>query len=71
MKATIDRIEGTMAVLITRDDEAVRFNLPISFLPPGCREGDILTLGIERDATGTKEAKEQLSGRIERVKNRK
>jgi hypothetical protein len=71
MKATIDRVEGTMAVLILQDDEAVRFNLPVSFLPPGCREGDILTIGIERDTTGTKEAKERLSGRIERLKNRK
>ena len=71
MKATIDRVEGTMAVLILQDDVAVRFNLPVSFLPPGCREGDILTIGIERDTTGTKEAKERLSGRIERLKNRK
>ena len=71
MKATIDRVEGTMAMLILQDDEAVRFNLPVSFLPPGCREGDILTIGIERDTTGTKEAKERLSGRIERLKNRK
>ena len=71
MKATIDRVEGTMAVLILQDDEAVRFNLPVSYLPPGCREGDILTIGIERDTTGTKEAKERLSGRIERLKNRK
>ena len=37
MKATIDRIEGRMAVLILQDDEAVRFNLPVSFLPQGCR----------------------------------
>jgi len=69
MKATIDRIEGTIAVLISQDDEAVRINLPVSFLPQGCREGDILTIGIERDTTGTKEAKERLSGRIERLKN--
>jgi len=69
MKATIDRIEGTIAVLISQDDEAVRINLPVSFLPQGCREGDILTIRIERDTTGTKEAKERLSGRIERLKN--
>jgi len=71
MKATIDRIEGRMAVLILQDDKAVRYNLPVSFLPQGCREGDILTIGIEQDTAGTKEAKERLSGRIERLKNRK
>jgi Protein of unknown function (DUF3006) len=71
MKATIDRVEGTLAVLILQDDETVRFSLPVSLLPPGCREGDILMIGIERDTTGTKEAKERVSGRIERLKNRK
>jgi len=71
MKATIDRIEGTTAVLISLADEAVRINLPVSLLPPGCREGDILIVEIERDTSGTKNAKERVSGRIERLKNRK
>jgi hypothetical protein len=71
MKATIDRIEGTIAVLILEEDEAVRINLPLSFLPEGCREGDILTVGIKRDTPGTKEAKERLSRRIDRLKNKK
>ena len=71
MKATIDRIEGKTAVLISLDDEAVRFNLPVSLLPPGCREGDILMVEIERDTPGTRKAKERVSGRIERLKNRK
>jgi len=71
MKATIDRIEGGIAVLILREDESVQVNLPASLLPPGSREGDILEIGIERDSAGTTEAKERLSGRIERLKNRK
>ncbi len=70
MKATIDRIEGTIAVLIPLDDEGMRFNLPVAFLPPGCREGDILTIGIERDLTGTAEARDRVSGRIAHLKNR-
>jgi hypothetical protein len=69
MKVTIDRIEGTMAVLVPQNDEAVRFNLPVSLLPSDCREGDILTIGIERDLEGTKDAKKRLLGRIERLKN--
>jgi hypothetical protein len=71
MKATIDRIVGGIAVLILREDESVQVNLPASLLPPGSREGDILEIGIERDLAGAKEAKERLSGRIERLKNRK
>jgi len=71
MKAIIDRIEGTTAVLISLDDEAARINLPVSLLPPGYREGDILMIEIERDTSGTRKAKERVSGRIERLKNRK
>ena len=71
MKATIDRIEGAAAVLISLDDEAARINLPVSLLPPSCREGDILTIEIERDISGTRKAKDRVSGRIERLKNRK
>jgi hypothetical protein len=71
MKVTIDRIEGTVAVLILQEDEAVRITLPLSFLPSGCREGDILTIGIKRDTAGTKEAQERVSRRIERLKNKK
>jgi hypothetical protein len=70
MKATIDRIEGTIAVLISRDDESLRLNVPVLLLPPGCREGDILTIGIERDGTATEAAKERVSGLIEKLKKR-
>jgi Protein of unknown function (DUF3006) len=71
MKAVIDRVEGTIAVLIPQDDDSMRFNLPISLLPPGCREGDILTLWIERDVAGTAEAQKRLSCQIDTLKNRK
>jgi hypothetical protein len=71
MRATIDRIEGTLAVLISQDDESVRVNLPVSLLPPGCREGDIITIGIERDTPATTAAKERVSDRIEKLKHRR
>ena len=71
MKATIDRIEGTIAVLIPQEDEAVRITVPLFLLPPDCQEGDILVIRIKRDTPGTKEAKERLSQRIERLKNKK
>ena len=71
MKATIDRIESTVAVLIAQDDESVRFTLPLSLLPAGCREGDIVVIGIERDMEATTAAREQVSGRIEKLKYRR
>jgi hypothetical protein len=71
MKATLDRIEGTVAVLIPREDESIRVNIPVSLLPPGCREGDILTIRIERDRASTEAAQERVSGLIEKLKKRK
>jgi hypothetical protein len=71
MRATIDRIEGTLAVLVLRDDESVRVTLPVSLLPGGCREGDILTIGIERDSQATAEVKERVSDRIEKLIHQK
>ena len=67
MKMIIDRIEGTLAVVISREDEPVRVNIPVSLLPPGCREGDILTISIERDKQATQVAKERVAGRIEKL----
>jgi len=71
MKVTIDRIEGTIAVLISREDESVRVNVPVSLLPPGCREGDILTILIDRDLEATEAALERVSSLIEKLKKRK
>ncbi len=64
MKATIDRIEGTTVVLIPLDGGMMNFTLPVFLIPPGCREGDILTIGIERDPAGTADARKRVSGRI-------
>ena len=71
MKVTIDRIEGTVAVLISREDESVQVDIPVSLLPPGCREGDILTIRIEQDRAATEAAYERVSGLIEKLKKRK
>jgi hypothetical protein len=62
MKVSIDRIEGTVAVLISRADESVRVNVPLSLLPPDCRIGDI---------QATEAAQERVSGLIEKLKKRK
>jgi hypothetical protein len=71
MKMTIDRIEGTIAVLISREDESVQMNLPVTLLPPFCQEGDILTIRIERDRAATEAARNRVSDLIEKLKNKK
>jgi hypothetical protein len=71
MKAGIDRVEGTLAVLIPIDDESKKLTIPIHLLPPGCREGDILSIGIEKDKKATGAERERVKNLIEKLKKRK
>ncbi|WP_369425209.1 DUF3006 domain-containing protein, partial [Methanothrix sp.] len=59
---------GDLAVLITGD--GTRFNLPVSLLPEGCREGDVLNLSIERNLEETAQARERVSSLMERLKKK-
>jgi len=68
MKATIDRIEEGVAVLISRDYAMVRITVPGSLLPAGSCEGDVITFNIERDAEDTLAVKERVTGLIEKLK---
>jgi len=69
IKATLDRIEGEMAVLLFWEDEKVQFNLPAVFLA-GIKEGDIVDITISKDVAGTDEARERVSSLIEKLKRK-
>ena len=69
MKATIDRIEGFLAVLITHESNPVTFNIPTSFIGD-CREGDIIDIVITRDPESTKAVKVRVSSLIEKLKQK-
>jgi hypothetical protein len=62
-KFIIDRIEGDLAVITLYDDDRVKFNLPVSLLPQGAREGDHLQITFTED----KESREELKKRIEEL----
>ena len=49
IKVVIDRIEGDLAVIVLYDDDRVKFNLPVKYLPEGVRDGDHLRLGFDVD----------------------
>jgi hypothetical protein len=68
MKVSIDRIEEGIAVLVLQDNPRVRIQIPDSLLPPGCREGDVLSLTLSRDLTDTAAAKKRVSGLIDTLK---
>jgi len=48
-KVVVDRIEGDVAVLVLHEDDRVKFNLPLHYLPEGVREGDHLQMGFAQD----------------------
>ncbi|AKB13811.1 Protein of unknown function [Methanosarcina thermophila] len=69
-KVTLDRIEEGNAVLLVRDDESVKINIPLFLLPAESKEGDILDITITRDVQETEDAKERVSGLLEKLKNK-
>lgn len=60
MSWTVDRIEGDQAVIRSAD---ATFNVPVSALPDGIDEGDILTVAI--DVEGTRAARAAAEARIQ------
>ena len=70
MRVTIDRIEEGVAVLLLDDEPASRFTLPLSRLPSGSREGDVLTLLLERDEEETCAAKDRSASLIATLRER-
>jgi Protein of unknown function (DUF3006) len=70
MKAVIDRIEGKLAVLLMGEDGSIKVNMPLIFLPEGCREGDVLDVAIRKDENATIEAKDRSKNLIEKLKRK-
>jgi hypothetical protein len=70
MKAVIDRIEGDLAVVLMGEKGEFKFNIPLSFLPDGCKEGDVLKISIERDLTATQETKQRVSSLMDKLKKK-
>ena len=60
-RVVIDRIEGDLAVLALYEDDRVKFNFPLHYLPEGVREGDHLQMGFALD----EESREAEQRRVE------
>ncbi len=67
--ATVDRIEGELAVLLLGGDAQVTFNLPVVFLA-GINKGDVVIIAITKDVIATDEAKERVMSLIEKLKRK-
>jgi Protein of unknown function (DUF3006) len=70
IKVTLDRIEGSIAVLLVRDEENIKINFPLSLLPEGSREGDILNISIAKNIKDTEDANERVTSLIEKLKKK-
>jgi hypothetical protein len=70
MKATVDRIEGTFAVLVVDENGKREYlNYPIRLLKD-VAEGDILDITITRDESATVAARKRVASLIEKLKSR-
>ena len=69
-RVTLDRIEGTTAVLLLRNEESVKINFPLFLLPPESKEGDILSITIVKDSHETEVTKERVSKLLDKLKNK-
>jgi hypothetical protein len=67
LRAVVDRIEGAVAVLLVGERETLQ--LPVEELPPGTREGAVLTLLLRADPEATCDALESTRARIARLKD--
>jgi hypothetical protein len=70
MKVSIDRIEKGVAVLLMQDDPSGIIRVPVSLLPQGCREGDVLTMTLDADPGETAAVKERVTGLIDKLKKK-
>ncbi|MFY9200552.1 MAG: DUF3006 domain-containing protein [Methanosarcina flavescens] len=59
-----------IAVLIVRDKETIKINIPLFLLPPESREENILNIITFRHVKETETAKERISSLLERLKNK-
>lgn len=71
IKVTLDRIENETAVALVRPEETTKISIPLSLLPEGSKEGDILNIDITKEVQETEQAKERVSSLLEKLKNKK
>jgi len=58
IEVTIDRFEGTKAVLLYGED-GMCINWPRELLPEGLQEGDVLSINLKKDGKATQKALKQ------------
>ncbi len=70
IKVVIDRIEGDLAVVVLYDDDRVKFNLPIRYLPPGVIEGEHLQMSFTEDEASRHSEQARVDDLLKELKSR-
>lgn len=71
IKAFIDRTEGDLAVIILYDDDKVKFNFPLKYLPEGISEGDHLQLTFTVDKESGEAERQKIDSLLNKLKGKK
>jgi len=67
-KIVIDRIEGDLAVLALYEDDRVKFNFPLQYLPEGVREGDDLQMTCAQDEQSRESEQKRVEDLLKELK---
>jgi hypothetical protein len=70
-KVVIDRIEGDRAIVVLYEDDSVKFNLPVSFLPEGVKEGEHLRVSFSVDEESREAQKKRIADLLNDLKGNK
>ena len=71
VQATVDRIEGDMAILLLSGDEGeTPINWPLALLPPSVHEGSKLDINIKEDPGQEAEARQRVTDLLNKLTGR-
>lgn len=71
LKAVIDRLEEDIAVIVLDDDDGVKFNLPVKYLPDGARDGDHLQVTFAMDRQSRDAQKQKVADLLKSLTEKK
>lgn len=71
IRVFIDRIEGDLAVVGLSDDDRVKFNLPLKYLPEGAAEGTHLRLSFKVDEASRKTETDRIDKLLKKLAGKK
>ena len=70
-KVVIDRVEDKLAVVVIYEDDSVKFNLPVDYLPEGVKEGAHLQMSFKVDEESREAQKKRVGDLLKELTEKK